>query len=225
MVGIARSQILKAPVRKVLFVSLVVGIVISGFIVVDIVTAGYEYTVTEASFAHNIPETVYCHSDRGGVTYNPFSLSLEIPANHSVHHHITPREISLLFWFKDDSDANLSAFIVDVLEVSLNSTCSIFNKNYDRVNRVEDGWWAPSRHWFAFNERTDMDHLGFGCSFELPLVNCYSNDFDGHELNVRLDLSVTYSRWWFNQRISQFHQTIKYSFSLPDDGTVLVRSR
>jgi hypothetical protein len=211
--------------RRIALILVISFIAISSVIIVDVNLAGYEYEISEPSFSHGFPETIFFYNSSEGVTCNIFSFIVILPANHSGHHCIIPREISLLFWFKDASDGlDLSTFILEATEHSRNSTCSInFHRNY-RVDKSEAGWWAPSLVRVAVNDRPDVDFVRFGIEFGLILVNTFGDDFAGHDLNVQLEMNVTYSRWWYGLSVSPSHQIVHCIFNLPDDGITTIQS-
>ncbi|MFW9962371.1 MAG: hypothetical protein ACFFCX_02315 [Candidatus Sifarchaeia archaeon] len=223
MVG---SEIINNPlkIRRIALFLVISAIVISSVIIVDINLAGHEYRFFEPTFTHSFPESVDFYNISEGVTFNPFSFFVVFPVNHSGHHHIIPREITLLFWFKDnDSSVDLSTFVYAVQDVFRNSTFSFYLHDFDMVNKFEDGWWSPNRLTFTLNENPEVNSVSFGLSLELILVNINGDNFDGHELNVQLEMNVTYSRWWFGLPANRVHQTIRYAFDLPDDGVVDIR--
>jgi len=196
-------------------------ILVSSLIIVDIVSAGHEYSTTEPSFVHDFPETVAFYNISEGVTSNTFSFIVEIPVIHSHHHHIAPKEISFLFWFRDATDgSDLSQFINAVFDNLWNSTFDLRIHDYDQVDRNESGWWAPSVLHVVFNSIPYADSLRFGYDLELILINEFGDDFNGHELEVQLEMNVTYSRWWFGLQIAPSQQTVTHIFNLSDDGVV-----
>jgi hypothetical protein len=60
-------------------------ILISSLIIVDMVSAGHEYSTTEPTFVHDFPETVAFYNIGEGVTSNTFSFIVDIPVIHSNH--------------------------------------------------------------------------------------------------------------------------------------------
>ncbi len=224
MVGIESiSRSLK--MKRLLVVTAICVILVSSVAIVDVTSAGYEYDISEASFSHGFPETIFFYNISEGLTSNIFSFITVLPVNHSGHHHIIPRDLSLLFWFKDASDGtDLSTFIDAVLYNRRNGTFSISLHDYDQVDKSESGWWAPSLIRVVFNDRPDADIVEFGLELELILVNLFGDDFNGHELNVQLEMNVTYSRWWYGLSVSPSHQTVQYIFNLPDDGIATIQS-
>ncbi len=218
---VTQSQKLK----RYLLVAAICVILVSSVAIVDLTSAGYEYEVDEPSFSHDFPETVFFYNISEGVTSNIFSFIIVLPTNHSGHHHIIPTSLSLVFWFRDATDgSDLSSFIYDVFELSWNSSLSLNTHDYDRIHTSESDWWAPSQLHYVINDQPDVNHVRFGLAFELLFVNSNGEGFDGHELNVRLDMNVTYSRWWYGLSLSKSHQTVEYSFNLPDDGITALES-
>ncbi|KXH70076.1 MAG: hypothetical protein AM326_04675 [Candidatus Thorarchaeota archaeon SMTZ-45] len=211
--------------RREVLVLVISAIVISSVIIVDISLAGHEYKVSEPTFTHRFPETIYFYNISEGVNFNEFSFIVELPVNHSGDHHLIPREISLLFWFRDnDSGVDLSTFIYAIQDGPRNSTFSFYLHDFDMVNKYENGWWSPTLLTFILNENPDVDSVSFGLYLELLLANINGDDFDGHELNAQLEMNVTYSRWWFGLPVNRVHQTISFVFNLPDDGVADVQS-
>lgn len=211
--------------KKLGLVILICVILISSVIIVDMASAGYEHNISEPSFSHDFPKTILFHNISEGITSNMFSLILDFAVNHSGHHHIIPREISLLFWFKaDTARTDLSKFIDAVLYYRRNGTFDISHHNYDQMDMTESGWWAPSLLHFVFNDRPDIDFVRFGLELKIILVNFFGDNFVGHELNVQLEMNVTYSRWWYSLPVSESHQTEFYHYNLTQDCLVEIQT-
>lgn len=205
--------------RQFLYVVSICIILVSSLIIVDIVRAGYEYEIPEPSLSHNFPDTVVFYNISEGVSVNIFSFIVELPIKHSGHHHIVPREISLLFWFRDTTNGtNLSPIIYDVFEIRRNATFGIGMHNYDQVNLIESDWWTPSRLRIVFNDHPFIDTLKCGLEFELLLINYIDENYNGLELDVQLEMNVTYSRYWFGQQITPLHQIETHNFKLTENG-------
>ena len=220
--SISRSQKTK---RLLVVTAICCVILVSSVAIVDVTSAGYEYDISEPSFSHGFPETIYFSNISERYTSNIFSFIAVLPANHSGHHHIIPREISLLFWFRDASDGtDLSTFIDAVLYLRRNGTFSISLLDHGLVDKSDSGWYAPSLIRVIFNDRPDATIVEFGLELKLLLVNIFGDDFNGHELNVQLEMNVTYSRWWYVLSVSPSHQTVQYIFNLPDDGIATILS-
>ncbi|TFH04133.1 MAG: hypothetical protein E4H14_15390 [Candidatus Thorarchaeota archaeon] len=211
--------------RRVALVLIISAIIITSIVITDVSLAGIEYDVPAPVLSHDFPEIIYFYNISDGVTSNIFSIIFEFPTNHSGHHHIIPREFSLMFCFRDNATgADLSPFIMDVMDGLRNGTFSYNNHYYDRYAKYEDGWWIPSYILFVLNEKPDVDIVRCGIMFELMLVNSFGDPFDAHELNIELRMNVTYSRWWYESQISPAHQKIEYVFNLPDDGVADIQS-
>jgi hypothetical protein len=219
MVGIesvSRSQ----EMKRLLVVTAIFVILVSSVVIVDVTSAGYEYDMPEPSLSHGFPESIFFYNISEGVTSNIFSIIVELPANLSSHHHIVPRDISLLFWFRDASDgSDLSSFIYDLSDtLPMNSSSNIIRHWRDLVGLREDDWWAPSLISFTVDEGPTAEAITIGSAFDLVLVNAFGDSLDTHELNVRLEMNVTYSWWWYGLSVSKTHQTVEYDFNFPDDG-------
>ena len=212
--------------KRYLVVTALCVILVSSIAIVDFTSAGYEYDIDEPLFSHGFPETIFFYNISEGVTSNIFSFIVELPANHSGHHHIIPREISLLFWFRDVTDgSDLSSFIYDVIEsFPQNSTFNIIRHWADSVDIHEGDWWTPSLISITVDGGPGAESVTIGSAFELILANTLGDPFDAHELNVRLEMNVTYSRWWYGLSMNPSHQTVEYVFDLPDDGIAVVQS-
>jgi hypothetical protein len=213
--------------KRVSLVAVFCFILVSAVIMVDVVSGEHEFQISQPSFSHDFPDTVYFYNTSGGVTFNTFSIIFNIPANHSGQHHIMPREVSLIFWFRDNNISvdNLSSFVNYVRYIWLmNSTFSFYDRWNYNISASKDGWWAPCRILFVVNEEPYVNSVDLGCAFELILINSCGHSFDGHELSVRMAMNVTYSRWWYSLRIAQSHQVASYVFNLPESGTVLIES-
>ena len=225
MVG-SESITRSLKLKRYLVVTAICVVLVSSVAIVDVTSAGYEYDIDEPSFSHGFPETIFFYNISEGVTGNIFSFIIELPANHSGHHHIVPRAISLLFWFRDASDgSDLSDFIMEVDDTfPQNSTFNIKSHWINQVDKSEFGWFAPSHLEIEVNERPDVDSVSIGSAIEIILVNSFGDDFDAHELNVQLEMNVTYSRWWYGLLVNPLHQTVEYIFNLPDDGIATVQS-
>jgi hypothetical protein len=185
-------------IKRLLIVAAVCAILVTSVIVVDIVSADHEYELAEPDFTDNFPETLYFYNISEGVTSTIFSFIVEIPAIHSGLTHIVPRELSLIFWFRDATDgSDLSGFIYDVSDMwPYNATFDIIYHWVDHINLHVDDWWTPSQVTIKINEGPSAENVSFGSAFELVLVNTPGDPFDGHELDVRLEMNVTCSRWW-----------------------------
>ncbi|MFX1578530.1 MAG: hypothetical protein ACFFBJ_02700 [Promethearchaeota archaeon] len=213
-------------IKRLLIVAAVCAILVTSVIVVDIVSADHEYELAEPDFTDNFPETLYFYNISEGVTSTIFSFIVDIPVNHSGLTHIVPRELSLIFWFRDITDgSDLSPFIYDVWDTyPLNATFSLSLHDYDRIHIYKDGWWAPSQVTIIINEGLGANIVSFGCAFELALVNTPGDPFDGHEVDVQLAMNVTYSRWWGGLKVNPSQQIVEYDFPLPDDGVAVIQS-
>ena len=188
------------------------------------ILAGIEYDVPEPLLSHDFPETIYFYNISGGVTSNRFSIIFDLPTNHSGHHHIIPRELSVMFCFRDNaSGADLSQLIWDVDDGIRNGTFSYANHDYDRYWRYVDSWWIPSHIWFVLDEKPEVNLVRCGIFFDLMLVNSFGNSFEGHDINVQLRMNVTYSRWWHGIQVNPHHQIISYIFDLTDDGVAVIQ--
>ena len=211
--------------KRLLVVMAIFVILVSSATIIDVYSAAFEYEISEPSLSHGFPETLIFYNISEGVTGNLFSIIFELPTYHSGHHHIIPREFSLLFCFKDNATgSDLSPFIMDVWDILRNSTLNYNLHWYDPFEKFKDGWWIPSHLRFVLNERPDVDSVRCGILFELILVNHFGDSFDGHELNVQLRMNVTYSRWWYGFQVNPTHQTIEYAFDLPADGVADIQS-
>ena len=168
--------------KKYLVVTAVCAILVSSLVIVDITSAGHEYILSEPSFTHDFPETVFFYNISEGATSTIFSFIVDIPANHSGQHHIIPREISLLFWFRDASDgSDVSSFFWDVLDRHpQNGTFNIVRIWADSVNIHEDGWWTRTHITYEYNEDPGVEYVSFGSANELILVNTFCDPFDRH---------------------------------------------
>ncbi len=225
MVGIESISRSKKMKRLLVVTTICCVILISSVAIVDVTSAGYEYDISEPSFSHGFPETIFFYNISEGMTPNIFSFIAVLPTNHSGHHHIIPREVSIIFWFRDASDgSDLSSFIDAVLYYRPNSTFSINLHEYNQVDKSDSGWWAPSLFRVIFNDRPDATIVEFGIELKLLLMNIFGDDFNGHEINVKLEMNVTYSRWWYVLSVSPSHQTVQYTFNLPDDGIATIQS-
>ncbi len=105
-----------------------------------------------------------------------------------------------------------------------NSSSNIIRHWRDLVDLHKDDWWAPSLISFEVDEGPTAETITIGSAFELILVNFFGDSFDTHEVNVRLEMNVTYSRWWYGLSLSNSHQTVEYEFILPDDGIADIQS-
>jgi hypothetical protein len=205
-------------------VLVVSSVIVTSVLIADVVLAGIEYDVPEPMLSHDFPETIYFYNISEGVTSNRFSIIFDLSTNHSGHHHIVPREFSVMFCFRDnDSGVDLFQLIWDVDDGLRNGTFSYANHDYDRYWRYVDSWWIPSHIWFALNERPEVNLVRCGILFDLMLINSFGNHFDGHDINVQLRINVTYSRWWHGIQVSSFHQIISYVFDLTDDGVAVIQ--
>lgn len=205
--------------KQFLYVVSICVILLSSLVIVDIVSAGYEYEISEPSLSYNFPDTLVFYNTSEGASANIFSFIVELPVKHSGHHHIVPREISLLFWFRDVTNGtNLSQLISDVFENRRNGTFDIAMHDYDRVNRNESGLWAPFQINLIFYDHPNADSLRFGLEVELMLINYIDDFFTGLELDVQLEMNVTYSRWWFGINVAPLHQIVTYNFNLTENG-------
>ena len=213
-------------IKRLLFVAAVCAILVTSVIVVDIVSADHEYELAEPDFMDNFPETLYFYNISEGVTYTIFSFIVDIPANHSGLTHIVPREISLIFWFRDITDgSDMSPFIFGVHEKHpYNATFNLLIHDFDLINIHENGWWAPSQVTIGINEGPGTDTVSFGCAFELILVNTPGDFFNGHEVDIQLAMNITYSRWWGGLRVNPSQQIVEYDFPLPDNGVATIQS-
>lgn len=214
------SMILKSRyLRRMLLVAIVSGIAISGIIIADISHAAYQWDLQEPTLEHGFPETVYFYNIGEGVTANRFSLILTLPANRSGHHVIVPREVTLLFKFRDASHGNdLSQFIFEVERNLWNSTLGISLLDYDWISLNESGWYAPSLLRIVLHDIPRVFAVGIGLLLSLVVVNELGVGLDGHELQTQLMMNVTYARWWNGLRVAPSHQTVSYTFDLPNDG-------
>ncbi|MFW9805764.1 MAG: hypothetical protein ACFFFK_03465 [Candidatus Thorarchaeota archaeon] len=213
-------------IKRLVIVALVCAILVTSVIVVDISSADHEYDLEEPSFTDNFPNTLYFYNISEGVTGTIFSFIVNIPVYHSGLHHMVPREISLIYWFRDATDgSDLSGFIYDVSDTWLsNATFDIIYHWADHINLHVDDWWTPSRITFRINEGPGAENVSLGSAFELALINTPGDLFNGHEINVHLAMNVTYSRWWSGLRVNPTQQTVEYDFSLPDSGNVTIQS-
>ena len=172
MVGI-ESVTRSLTLKRYLTVAAICVILVSSVAIVDLTSAGYEYEMDEPSFSHSFPDTIFFYNISEGVTGNIFSFIIVLPTNHSGHHHIIPREISLLFWFRDATDgSDLSSFIYDLSDTfPQNSSSNLISHWRDLVDLHEDDWWAPSRISFTVDEGPVAEAIIIGSAFELILVN------------------------------------------------------
>ncbi len=211
--------------RRVALVLVISAIIVTSIAITDMTLAGIEYDVPEPVLSHDFPETIYFYNISEGVTSNIFSIIFEFPTNHTGHHHIIPREFTVMFCFRDNATgADLSQLIYDVSDGLRNGTFSYNLHDYNRHWIFVDSWWMPSQIRFVLNDRPDVDLVRCGIFFELLLINSFGDPFDGHEIDVQLRMNVTYSRWWYGIQVSPFHQTIDYVFDLPDDGVADIQS-
>jgi hypothetical protein len=211
--------------KRVVLVLIVSTIIVTSLVITDVTVAGFEHDVSEPELNHDFPETIYFYNISEGVTGEYFGIIFDIPVNHSGHHHIIPRELSLLFCFRDNvTGADLSSFIWGVDDSIRNGTFSYNLHDYDRFEKYVDGWWMPTHLRFVLNDRPDVFLVKCGILFELIVVNHFGDFFDGHQLDIQLRMNVTYSRWWNTIQVSQAHQTIEYVFDFTDNGVVDVQS-
>jgi hypothetical protein len=211
--------------RRIALVVVISAIIVTSVAFTDVALAGNEYDVQEPMLNHDFPEIIYFYNISEGVTSNRFSMILDFPVNHTGHHHIIPREFTMMFCFRDNvTGADLSQLIWDVDDGLRNGTFSYNLHDYDRHWRFADDWWIPSSIRFVLNERPDVNLVSCGIFFELLLVNSLADPFDGHEIDVQLRMNVTYSRWWYGFQVNPTHQTIEFVFDLPDDGVADIQS-
>jgi hypothetical protein len=199
-------------------------IVIVSVSIVDISLNGYEHDIAAPTFTHDFPETVEFENISEGVCPNWFSFIVDLQTNHTGLTSIVPRRIDLVFWFRDATDgSDLSQFVYGVFDQYSNSSISISMEKYDTANLTDGDWYAPSHLTVIFNDNWGMSILRYGVGLELLFINEFGDPFTNHTLNVRLNMTVTYSRWWGPLRISSAGQTETYSYNLPDDGTTEIR--
>jgi hypothetical protein len=168
--------------KRVSLVAVLSIILVSAVIVADVTSGEHEFQIAQPSFSHDFPDTVYFYNISDGVTFNEFSINFNIPANHSGQHHIIPREVSLIFWFRDNNISvdDLSSFVYSVRETwPMSSTFSFNDKWNYNISASKDGWWAPRRILFIFNEDPYVDSLDLRCGFELILINSCGSSFAG----------------------------------------------
>ena len=217
--GIAENR----NVIVVLFVSVVL---ISSVIAVDIGLGGHEYQMAKPTLDSAIPNTLYFYNISEGVTGNTHSIIIDLPTNHSGSSHIIPREVSIIFWFKDLTDgSSLFPFVNAVWDTITNCTLSLRLHDYDDIQQEnESGWYAPSSLTFAFNDIPNVDIVRLGVGLEIVFANYYGNGFDGHVLSCQIAMNVTYSRLWNSFCVSESHQINSYHFNATQDGLIMIES-
>jgi len=209
---------------KVILVIIVASMVVSGVIAVDVVSAGHQYELAEPVFLHDFPDALYYYNISEAMTQNDFSMRIIIPLNHFGHHHLIPEAISLRLWFMDvDNEENLSQFIIDfVADLSNSSIALLYERHYGSLSNGQ--WWSPSLLYVEFNDVPDVNEVRYGVRSGIHLANINGGKFNGDGLFVRVDMNITYSRWWFNLPVTQSHQTATYSYDLTAGAPIHIYS-
>ncbi len=211
--------------KNLILVVILCSVLISSIVLVDIASTGYEYEISNPTIFSAFPETLYFYNISEGVTINRHSFIVFLPVNHSGNTHIIPREVSTIFWFKDANyGSDLSLFVVSVTDNLRNGTFSFNNHDYDQLEKKDSDWWAPSLIHFVFNDGPDVSLVRLGLEVEIILSNINGDAFDNHDFCFQLEINVTYSRWWYNIRLSEGHQMNSYRCNLTQDGLVNIQS-
>jgi hypothetical protein len=207
---------------KVVLTIVIISVVVSG---IDVLAAGHDYQLAEPLFVSSFPNALYYYNIGEAVTENRFSMIITIPSNHFGRNHIVPKAISLRFWFMDaDTKENLGDFIIDTQSELSNCTLSLVYEWPHYVGMHKGDWWSPCFLYVEFNDRPDINQVQYGVLWGVVLSNMYGPLFNGTRLFARLDMNITYSRWWFGLSVTGSQQTATYSYDLSSVAPIHIYS-
>ena len=182
----------------------------ASLLVVDVASGYRSYTIPAPLVTHDLAEALYFWATYpSGVTFNPMSMVIEMAAVRVSQHCVAPRSVELRLWFIDNTTfQDLSPLLVGIYPGDENCTFPLLYVKHVHVNESDGAWWCPFRIHILMNENPWTDIVLLGVSFELPLNNEVGPSFEGHVISVVADLTVTYSRWWYGNRVNDAQQVV-----------------